>query len=495
MPADIGGAPLAQPPAVSTALPVLSWPGGEADQSQQEPIAMDATTQALALSLLLSTSLPLLPPGWQIAPDPATGKVYFFNAVTGVVQWEQPQQASVPPQTQGAAVAEEGCDPESSVASMVNLPDGSGDTGKCTLATPSASSGTPPPAGDQDHVEKWLVCGQCKQPRVSGHRCNSDACCARRAERSRIRPGSVTGPGESLSASTPPVGALSLADARGTKPPQAAAAPVPKATDEDLIVGAKRAASDGDSLGVKQRRLGGTGGEGGPKRPGSCPHQRKSVGTNICPHLRQKNKCKDCGGKSLCPHGRQRSECRDCGGKSICEHNRRRNTCKQCGGASLCEHKRQRSQCKECGGASVCEHKRQRNKCKDCRGASFCEHNRQRSRCKLCGGSSFCQHDKRKDKCKECKKERDALKVQDNDANLPQKADGDNKMLALGNAAADSPLVLLLRTSLPASSCDATAGNPPLPLEPKTAVMESEGRAHEAKAAPPPPPLTPHGMI
>ena len=122
----------------------------------------------------------------------------------------------------------------------------------------------------------------------------------------------------------------------------------------------------------------------------------------------------------------------------------------------------------------MCEHKRQRNKCKDCRGASFCEHNRQRSRCKLCGGSSFCQHDKRKDKCKECKKERDALKVQDNDANLPQKADGDNKTLALGNAAADSPLVLHLRTSLPGSSCDATAGNPPLPLEPKTAVMESE---------------------
>jgi len=52
---------------------------------------MDAqTTQALALSLLLSASVPLLPPGWQIARDPATGKFYFYNTTTGVVQWEPP---------------------------------------------------------------------------------------------------------------------------------------------------------------------------------------------------------------------------------------------------------------------------------------------------------------------------------------------------------------------------------------------------------------------
>ena len=49
---------------------------------------MDAhTTQALALSLLLTASVPLLPPGWQIARDPATGKFYFYNTSTGVVQW------------------------------------------------------------------------------------------------------------------------------------------------------------------------------------------------------------------------------------------------------------------------------------------------------------------------------------------------------------------------------------------------------------------------
>jgi hypothetical protein len=47
-------------------------------------------TQALALSLLLTASVPLLPPGWQIARDPATGKFYFYNITTGVVQWEPP---------------------------------------------------------------------------------------------------------------------------------------------------------------------------------------------------------------------------------------------------------------------------------------------------------------------------------------------------------------------------------------------------------------------
>ena len=34
--------------------------------------------------------MPLLPPGWQIARDPATGKFYFYNTSTGVVQWEPP---------------------------------------------------------------------------------------------------------------------------------------------------------------------------------------------------------------------------------------------------------------------------------------------------------------------------------------------------------------------------------------------------------------------
>ena len=38
----------------------------------------------------LNASQALLPPGWQIARDPATGKFYFYNTSTGVVQWEPP---------------------------------------------------------------------------------------------------------------------------------------------------------------------------------------------------------------------------------------------------------------------------------------------------------------------------------------------------------------------------------------------------------------------
>uniref|UniRef100_A0A0G4FTR7 Uncharacterized protein n=1 Tax=Chromera velia CCMP2878 TaxID=1169474 RepID=A0A0G4FTR7_9ALVE len=70
-------------------------------------------------------------------------------------------------------------------------------------------------------------------------------------------------------------------------------------------------------------------------------------------------------GKILCPHGRQRSRCKDCGGKGICEHGRHRFSCKECGGASICEHGRRRTYCKECGGNGICEHGRQRSQCKD----------------------------------------------------------------------------------------------------------------------------------
>ena len=68
-----------------------------------------------------------------------------------------------------------------------------------------------------------------------------------------------------------------------------------------------------------------------------------------CPHGRQHNRCKECGGSGICEHGRQRRQCKDCGGSSICEHGRRRNTCKECGGSSICVHGRRRYECKECG--------------------------------------------------------------------------------------------------------------------------------------------------
>ena len=34
--------------------------------------------------------------------------------------------------------------------------------------------------------------------------------------------------------------------------------------------------------------------------------------------------------RSLCPHQRQRSRCRECGGASICPHQRIRSRCKEC---------------------------------------------------------------------------------------------------------------------------------------------------------------------
>jgi hypothetical protein len=71
-------------------------------------------------------------------------------------------------------------------------------------------------------------------------------------------------------------------------------------------------------------------------------------GPTYCHHGRQKNKCKDCGGRSICQHGRQKSLCKDCGGSSICQHGRQKNKCKDCGGSGVCEHGKQRGQCKDC---------------------------------------------------------------------------------------------------------------------------------------------------
>ena len=36
---------------------------------------------------------------------------------------------------------------------------------------------------------------------------------------------------------------------------------------------------------------------------------------------------------SRCPHGRQRNYCKECGGSGICEHGRQRSKCKECGGS------------------------------------------------------------------------------------------------------------------------------------------------------------------
>uniref|UniRef100_A0A0G4FZG7 CBM20 domain-containing protein n=1 Tax=Chromera velia CCMP2878 TaxID=1169474 RepID=A0A0G4FZG7_9ALVE len=126
------------------------------------------------------------------------------------------------------------------------------------------------------------------------------------------------------------------------------------------------------------QRDGGRGGMGvdrtGHEREGTEEVKRNRHGKILCPHGRQRSKCKDCGGKGICEHGRQRSDCKECGGASICEHGRRRTECKECGGGSICEHGRRRTECKECGGASICEHGRERYRCKECGGKSICEH-------------------------------------------------------------------------------------------------------------------------
>ena len=66
---------------------------------------MNMETQALALSLLLSASVPLLPNGWSLARDSASGKFYYYNTSTGAVQWDPPPVAEgSAPQVDPAAV-------------------------------------------------------------------------------------------------------------------------------------------------------------------------------------------------------------------------------------------------------------------------------------------------------------------------------------------------------------------------------------------------------
>ena len=47
---------------------------------------------------------------------------------------------------------------------------------------------------------------------------------------------------------------------------------------------------------------------------------REPVAKRYCPHGRQKNNCKQCGGSSICAHGREKYSCKQCGGGSICKH-------------------------------------------------------------------------------------------------------------------------------------------------------------------------------
>ena len=63
-------------------------------------------------------------------------------------------------------------------------------------------------------------------------------------------------------------------------------------------------------------------------------YKRRRVGAKAwkyhCEHGKQKERCKECGGKGVCEHGRERHRCKECGGKGICEHGRQRHHCKEC---------------------------------------------------------------------------------------------------------------------------------------------------------------------
>ena len=69
---------------------------------------------------------------------------------------------------------------------------------------------------------------------------------------------------------------------------------------------------------------------------------------------------------AYCPHGRQHNLCKDCGGASICEHNRRKRQCKDCGGSEICPHNKRKPRCKDCRGTSICPHNRIKQTCKEC---------------------------------------------------------------------------------------------------------------------------------
>jgi len=94
-------------------------------------------------------------------------------------------------------------------------------------------------------------------------------------------------------------------------------------------------------------------GEGGSSGGGGCSGEGK------CRHGKQRCKCRECRGEGQAAtgegKGREEPElqgrekrARTKQPRKKCPHNRQRNLCKNCGGASICEHNRVRSACKDC---------------------------------------------------------------------------------------------------------------------------------------------------
>jgi hypothetical protein len=99
-------------------------------------------------------------------------------------------------------------------------------------------------------------------------------------------------------------------------------------------------------------------------------------------------------GISICPHIKVRTECSECGGSSLCPHKKIKRQCRECGGSDFCTHDKRKSHCRECGGSALCPHDKQIKKCSECRKCGFsdiCEHNKRECYCKICGGSALCK--------------------------------------------------------------------------------------------------------
>lgn len=67
-------------------------------------------------------------------------------------------------------------------------------------------------------------------------------------------------------------------------------------------------------------------------------HRDAANSKQLCPHLRRRVTCVDCGGRQVCEHRRVRSQCRECKGSQLCLHGCRRSTCRVCGGSQICPH-------------------------------------------------------------------------------------------------------------------------------------------------------------
>ena len=136
-----------------------------------------------------------------------------------------------------------------------------------------------------------------------------------------------------------------------------------------------------------------------------------------CPHNRQKDKCRDCGGVGICEHGKRKGRCVPCKGSQICQHDKDKSQCRDCKGVGICEHDKLRHFCRPCTGSAFCPHNKRKSICHQCGGGSICIHDKQKRQCHQCGGSAFCEHDKRISNCSQCnpflyltKRQRDCLK-------------------------------------------------------------------------------------